>query len=202
MAKRPLKKVEKIILIGFATLGTMLVALWLLDKQPNRAYLLPEGFEGWVTIRYGVEGAPSIPVKDGVLQFAISDSGTLETSDPLVVGWRRDDYYSIAPGQEPVRFPMAVNTDSGYQLRVFLHNYYSKDWTPLLHSLPTGTDTLMRDGTRLNKISESEVEYVTGKKTLEYFYVSAQPRSIMFSPPPNPRMEGLTSTEDRHITQP
>ena len=202
MARRRLKKVEVIILIGFAALAVMMVGLWVLDKQPNRAYYLPEGFEGWVTIRYSVADAPALEEKDGVLQFHIPDNGILETSDALVVGWRRDDYFWQDSNGQVQPIPSSVKENDEYFLHIHRHSYYTKDWTGLLLDMPFGSDTVLADGTHLKKPLDDEVEYVTGKKTLEYFYVTPEPKSIMFNPPPNPNMEGLESTEDRRVTRP
>lgn len=202
MAKRKLKTVEKVILIGFVTLAVMMTGLWLLDKQPNRAYLLPDGYEGWVVIRYDVDSAPPLQEKDGVLQFVIDENGTMETSDKLVVGWRRDEYfYQTAEGTQTL-IPASIKEEGEYYLHIHQRGYYAKDWTSLLLELPFGTDTILADETRLIKHSPEEVEYVTGIKNLEYFYVSREPKSIMFTPPDNPDMEGLESTEDRQISQP
>lgn len=181
-------------------LAVMMVALWLLDKEPNRDYYLPEGYEGWVTIRYRVPGADPLPVKDGRLQFAISDSGYLETSDELVVGWRRDHYHWRGDDGTTWEFPASVQLENGdYGLQIHQHAYFARDWTHLLGQLSADTDTVLPDKTRITIEGEGEVTYTTGKKTLEYFYVTAEPQSIMFTPPPNPDMEGLESTEDRLI---
>lgn len=202
MAKRKLKTVEKVILIGFGTLAVMMTGLWLLDKQPNRAYHLPDGFEGWVEIRYSVDGAPALEEKDGMLQYVIGEDGTMETSDKLVVGWRRDEYFYRKASGESVQLPASVEKEGEYYIHIHRHSYYAKDWTDLLMDIPFGTDTILEDETRLTKLVPEEVEYVTGKKTLEYFYVSREPQSILFNPPKNPEMEGLESTEDRQISKP
>lgn len=202
MARRKLKTVEKVILIGFVTLAVMMTGLWVLDKQPNRAYYLPDGFEGWVKIRYSVENAPALVEKDGVLQFVIGEDGTLETSDKLVVGWRRDEYFYQDEQGETVQIPSSVEKEGEYFVHIHQRGYYAKDWTKLLLDLPFGTDTILADETRLVKLIPEEVEYVTGQKTLEYFYVSRDPQSILFNPPNNPEMEGLESTEDRQISRP
>ncbi len=201
MARRPLKKLEKIVLIGFGFFALMMFGLWVLDKQPNRAYFLPEGFDGWVTIRYAVPGADPIPRVNGVLQYVISESGYMETSDPLVVGWRRDEFFWKRNDGSIEKIAPYVKLDDEYYLHVHQHAYFAKDWTSILHSMTVGKDTVMPDQTKISKTSESDVKYVTGKKTLEYFYFSDVPQSIMFTPPKNPQMEGLESTEDRSIAQ-
>lgn len=200
MARRQWKTVEKVILIGFITLAVMMTGLWVLDKEPNRAYYLPAGYEGWVTIRYSVPDAPALKEKDGVLQFQIGEDGTMETSDALVVGWRRDEFF-VQDDEQTQQLPSSVKKDGEYYLHIHQRGYFSKDWTSLLLDLPFGSDTILEDETRLTKLSPEEVEYVTGKKTLEYFYVSKEPESIMFTPPKHPDMEGLESTEDRTISR-
>lgn len=202
MARRKLKTVERVILIGFVTLAVMMTGLWLLDKQPNRAYFLPDGYEGWVTIQYNVEDAPALVDKDGVLQFVISEDGTMETSDKLMVGWRRDEFFYQNETGKIVQIPSSVEKEGEYYLHIHQQGYYAKDWTDLLIDIPFGTDTILGDETRLIKLIPEEVEYVTGKKTLEYFYVSRAPQSILYNPPKNPTMEGLESTEDRQVSRP
>ena len=65
-------------------------------------------------------------------------------------------------------------------LGIYLHHhaYYAKSHEDLLAVLPVGTDTVLADETKIKKESENNVEYTRGKKTLEYFYVSREPKSI------------------------
>ena len=141
MARRQWKTVEKVILIGFITLAVMMTGLWVLDKEPNRAYYLPAGYEGWVTIRYSVEDAPALEEKDGVLQFQIGEDGTMETSDPLVVGWRRDEYF-VRDGEQTRLLPSSVKKERGIlsphssAMAIFQRTGLHFCWTFLLDQTP------------------------------------------------------------------
>ncbi|MEZ4775730.1 MAG: hypothetical protein R3D00_21300 [Bacteroidia bacterium] len=200
MAKRKLTRVERIILISFVFSSLILIAFWILDKEPDRDFYLPEGFHGWVKIEYSVPGAPAFPMKDGNMQIVISDSGYATTSDVLVVGWRRDRYFWRKPDGTSSQIPPSVTLDNN-EPGIFLHAhaYYSRSYESLLASLPVGIDTTFADGTHIIKESESKVEYTKGNKTLEYFFVSEKAESILFNPPPISDNEALESTEDREI---
>lgn len=200
MAKRKLTRVEKIILISFAFSSFILISFWIMDKEPDRDFYLPEGFHGWVKIEYSVADAPAFPIKDGNMQIVISDSGYAQTSDKLVVGWRRDRYFWLKPDGTSSQIPPSITLEN-QEPGIFLHGhaYYSRSYEALLQSLPVGTDTTFADGTHIIKESESKVEYSKGDKTLEYFFVSKKAESILFNPPPKNDKEALESTEDREI---
>ena len=191
MAKRKLKRIERIILISFCFSAVILVAFWLMDKEPDRDFYIPKNYHGWLTVRYGVEGAAPLKLKDGVQQILFSDSGYAETSDVLIVGWRKDRYFWLNEDGTSERIPPSV--EMGDSLGIYLHHhaYYAKNHENLLASLPIGTDTILPDETRLIKESENKVEYTRGKKTLEYFFLSKSPESIMYNPPKNPKSEAL-----------
>ena len=193
-----LSRLEKIVIVAFINSVIILVGFMWLDKAPNRDFLVPRGFEGWVCIRYEVPGAPSLAEVSGVQQLVIPDSGYLETSSALVVGWRRDRYFWYdAAGQEPI--PPAV--DMGEETGIYLHRheYFAQTYEDLLGSLPEGTDTVMPEGTRILIEAGGQVQYTPGPKTLEYFYVSGEPRSILYNPPEPADHQGLRSTFDREI---
>ncbi|MEL7531316.1 MAG: hypothetical protein AAFN10_08420 [Bacteroidota bacterium] len=68
-----------------------------------------------------------------------------------------------------------------------------------MKGLEAGEDTVLWDATRISRDEEQEVSYEKGRKTLEYFYISAEPKSIMFVPPPLQSDEALLDDEDRQI---
>ncbi|MEZ4829384.1 MAG: hypothetical protein R3C61_24330 [Bacteroidia bacterium] len=200
MAKRKLSRIERIILISFSFSAFILIAFWIMDKEPNRDFYIPEGYSGWVKIEYSVPQAQPFPMKEGKVQIVISDSGYAATSDDLVVGWRRDQYFRLRPDGVSEKIPASVTLDNG-EPGIFLHahSYFSRSFEHLLVSLPVGTDTTLADGTHIIKESENKVDYAKGKKTLEYFYISEKPESIIFNPPPRGDKDALESTEDRSI---
>ena len=83
MPKRKLKLVEKIILLSTVFMAIFLIGFWLSLKRTNRKYIIPEGYKGWVTIRYNFPGSSPLPEVDGFYELHIPDSGYLFTSTPL-----------------------------------------------------------------------------------------------------------------------
>jgi hypothetical protein len=62
-----------------------------LARHPTR-YLIPAGYVGWVTIKYGADGPP-LPLSKGTYICSIADSGALATSSALEDGWASDEYF-------------------------------------------------------------------------------------------------------------
>lgn len=198
MALRKLKSVEKIILISFVLSMVVIVGVWLLDKQPNRDLLLPQGYEGWVVIQYEVPGAEPFALKEGRQQIVFSESGVAQTSERMEVGWRRDVLYWLAEGKiTPI--PTSIEKDGEYFIHQHAHEFYSRSHLHLISRLAEGRDTLLWDGTRIEKQKNQQISYQKGRKTLEYFYISAEPQSLFF-PVPELRDEAvLMDTDDRSI---
>ena len=173
MARRPLKRIEKIILASTLLSAVILVCFWLMDKEPNRDFYVPKSYAGWVTIEYSVPGAPPIALKEGVMQFPISDSGYLATSTDLKVGWRRDRYFWVENGKEQ-KIPASVEVEGEPRIYIHSHQYFSKSHEHLLAHLPVGTDTTLPDQTHIIKKSANAVSYEKGKKNPGVFlYKSA-----------------------------
>ncbi len=67
--------------------------VWVVNDRALRSrntlfeYHVPGGFSGWITIKYGVPGAPPLPFVSnqivGTYTLRIPSSGTLETSSPV-----------------------------------------------------------------------------------------------------------------------
>jgi len=55
-------------------------------RHPIR-FLIPDGYVGWVEVRYGQTNANALPINNGTFVCRIADSGLLETSSPLEAGW-------------------------------------------------------------------------------------------------------------------
>ena len=198
MNKRKLKLLDKLIIVSGTTFALFMIVFWLFLKRSNKDYYLPAGFEGWVTVKYGVPGAAPLAAKEGVLQVVISDSGYVETATPLDEGWGRDRYFWVGAG-DTVQIPSSVKKEGDYYLHLHGHSYQFYSHEALLTLLPEGADTLLWDGTRIAMKKEGEVSYQPGDKTLEYFYLSAQPQPIQFVPPQNPSQEYLRSLEDYRL---
>lgn len=74
--------------------------------QPRGAperHLIPEDYQGWLTVRYGVPGQPELEDDAGVLVFRYSDSGVLETSTAWSAGVKHKEYFYVGDhGSEPL----------------------------------------------------------------------------------------------------
>jgi hypothetical protein len=198
MAKRPLTRVELIILISTVNCVILLLGYLACNKRPNRDIYIPRSYEGWVSIRYGVPGAPAIDQADGVEQVAIPDSGALETSDPLHTGWRRTRYFWTGDGDTTL-IPAMVEQDRQPYLYIHDLRQLSRTWEYVAISLQPGQDTTFWDKTRIEKSRYGRITYTPGRKSLEYFYVTAAPRPVSFIPPALVAPEALQSVEDRAI---
>jgi hypothetical protein len=75
-----------------------------LARHPIR-YLIPDGYVGWVEVRYGVPGSSQLPIQSGVLVCRIPAGGLLATSSRLEDGWATDeyDYYSEGGARRKLR---------------------------------------------------------------------------------------------------
>lgn len=54
---------------------------------------MPDGYRGWVSVDYDVDGAPPLPIEDGHRVFRYGEDGRLETSSGYEEGWGVDDYF-------------------------------------------------------------------------------------------------------------
>jgi uncharacterized protein DUF6843 len=54
--------------------------------------LIPNGYLGWVEVRYGDPTAPALPIMDGVYLCRIPANGVLTTSSKPEEGWAADEY--------------------------------------------------------------------------------------------------------------
>jgi hypothetical protein len=71
------------------------VALLIGGARTPQVHLLPDGYKGWAHAKYGVEGAPLLPVEDGKLVFRYGEDGKLETSTEYEEGWSVSNYYYV-----------------------------------------------------------------------------------------------------------
>jgi hypothetical protein len=64
----------------------------LLARTTNRRFIIPEGYKGDVYIFYSDRtGKPA--THHAIVTFRIPSDGNLFTTEPMVEGWTRDDYY-------------------------------------------------------------------------------------------------------------
>lgn len=185
MKFRNLKLIDKILIIATLTGAIFVIGFVWSIKRTNRDYLLPADFEGWVTVIHQVPDAPPLKVKEGVLQVEVPTDGIVRTSTPLEQGWGRNQFFrKNADGWEQI--PGKPEIDGEPALVMHRHEFYHYAHYTFLDSLPVGTDTTMWDGARLIKYAEDDRVYNPGKKTIETFYISREPKPVTFNPPTNP----------------
>jgi hypothetical protein len=66
------------------------------QRKPNR-YLIPEGYVGWLTVKYQVRSAPALPIEDGRYLVIFPVSGQTQTSLEQEYGWANDEYFYYSP---------------------------------------------------------------------------------------------------------
>ena len=199
MAKRKLKRIEIIILVGFISSVLTFMFFWWGNKKTNRDFYLPQGYEGWVMIHYGESGADALPLVEETQQIRVPSDGLLETSTPLEIGWRRDRFFWLSPNGDTIPIPSLVDGDAGGKIYLHQRQFFSRSYMDLAAEMPSGSDTTLADGTEISKLGSGYLNYKPGTKSLEYFYLSAEPQPLQFNPPPNPRSQALESLDSREI---
>ena len=199
MAKRKLKKIELIIIVGFVASSITLLIFWWLNKKDNRDFYLPRDYAGWVMVYYEVPDAPPLPVKDEVQQLHIPAHGILKTSSKLDIGWRRDRYFWREADGTLTPIPAVVDQADGPHIYIHQHQFFSRSYMDLAKQMTGGSDTTLTDGTAIERMPSGLVNYEPGRKSLEHFYLSATPQPLQFQPPDNLRSQALESLDSREL---
>jgi hypothetical protein len=63
-----------------------------ITRHPTR-FLIPDGYVGWVEVKYGDSNVPALQMDKGTLICRIPDSGLLATSSAVEEGWAKDEYF-------------------------------------------------------------------------------------------------------------
>lgn len=203
MFKRKWSLVEKIILIGVVGFAVFIVFFVAFMKRSNKDFYLSEGFSGWVTIRYGVPGAPQLVEKDGVLQIKIPADGNLLTATPFVDGWSRDRFFRYDSTGKTTEIPRHLEENNETKKWIHWYESHMHSHKGLIPSLKIGADTTLYDETRILKKSNDSlgVQYIEGKKTVEAFFVSTKPENLQFNPPENPDTNILVPRLKKMLTE-
>jgi hypothetical protein len=146
--------------------------------RPARHFYLPEGYSGWVTVRFEKPGATELPIADGAQQLHIPESGIMETSSKLHTGWSKDEFFwQISSDVRPI----PKKTDCGDQNCRTIHDLSeeSMKYDRLLASLPEKIDTVLLDGSKISKDGE-RVDVRTGRKVILHFWVSSRPEPFFY----------------------
>jgi hypothetical protein len=63
-----------------------------ITRHPTR-FLIPDGYVGWVEVKYGDSNVPALQMDKGTLICRIPDNGLLATSSAVEEGWAKDEYF-------------------------------------------------------------------------------------------------------------
>jgi hypothetical protein len=63
-----------------------------ISRHPT-TFLIPDGYVGWVEVKYGENGALPLQEDKGKYTCRIPESGLLNTSSALEAGWAKDQYF-------------------------------------------------------------------------------------------------------------
>jgi hypothetical protein len=78
-------------------------------SRPGDRVLIPEGFEGWVVVLYGIPGQPELRLENGKNVLTIPPSGKARTSSKRDSGWASDEYLFVGPTGSKKKIPIDGN---------------------------------------------------------------------------------------------
>lgn len=154
------------------------IYVWAMNRTPKH-YYIPEGYSGWVTIKYEKPDAPALPVEDGTQILRIPRSGILETSSELDEGWSRDEHYWYGPNGESL---IPKNIENGTEPLRWIHDNEetNMDLSQIILDMPEIADTTLWEGTRIDKRGD-KVDVRTGRKVIQQFFVSPEPKPYFYT---------------------
>ncbi len=199
MEKNIKKRINQVILAVSLVFALGMVTYILFQKSPDTDYYLPAACKDkWTVIRYEVADASAFPLVEGKVQIRIPDSCICHTSNTLKIGWGKTRYFLVENGTETL-LPNYEKTGEEYVVYFHDHDMRHLSHEALLSRLPNGADTVMFDGAHLKKADRYHVTYTPGRKSVEYFYLSAEPHPLSFVPPGEPPVVTLESTKDHAV---
>ena len=171
---------NRVLLVSGASALLLFVGYVYFTKRSPRHYLIPKNFEGWVTIKYEKPNAPPLPEKEGVVVLEIPASGILETSSPLPYGWSRDDFF-WREGTQTTKIPRQVQVGEEPMRQVHDRDETHQRYDEIILGLPEQIDTVLWDGAKISKSGE-QIDLRSGRNTLEHFFISSPPPTILLCP--------------------
>ena len=88
---------NRLLLVSGSSAVLLFAGYLFFTHRPAQHYFIPEGYAGWVTVRFEKAGTPALPLVDGVVEYHIPSTGILETSSKLETGWSRDEFFWEGP---------------------------------------------------------------------------------------------------------
>jgi hypothetical protein len=147
------------------------------EKRIPTAFELPQGYTGWVTIKYEKQNAPPMEEINGFYHVKISDSGFAETSSKVGEGWAQDKYYWLEDNKEYVLPQYTEDKTSMIHAEVYRDADY-KDFVNT-DTLQIGAEYILYDGSKIIKLDDKGgMSYKSGRHLLFTFYVSEKPENV------------------------
>lgn len=80
----------------WAMLARGLTGAWPWEGRTPIEYCLPDGYQGWVRVRWAVPGAVQLPRSGRYLVVAVDSQGRAMTSTAVEDGWASDKYVYVS----------------------------------------------------------------------------------------------------------
>ncbi len=170
-------------------------------KRKDKDFYIPEGFSGWITIRYDVPNAKALTEKEGAFQIFIPKDGNLITSTHFEDGWSKDRFFRYDSAKKITEIPRHLTQNNETLKWIHWYESHIRSHQKLVPELKNGVDTLLYDGTRIIKKDSLNIQYIEGRKTIEAFYISPEPKNLQFNPPANPDSEILIPRLKKLLTE-
>ena len=161
---------NRVLLVSGASALLLFAGYVLFLKRTPRHYILPAGYEGWVTVRFEKPNAAALPKEDGAEIVRIPENGVLETSSRLVDGWARDKFFE-AGGNGLKEIPRGETVEGESRTRIHNLELSKMRYDSIIAGLRDGVDTTWWDGARLSKNGQA-VQVRDGRPVLLHFYVT------------------------------
>ena len=115
------------------------------EEGVDQTYLLPEGYEGCVVIRYDIPDAPKLKIENNEIVYRVPEDGIIETSSPYDYGWVNDEhsgafqlkaFYIDKEGKRTAQLPEeeigfgangASQKDEGEQEEEYYYQYFGPE---------------------------------------------------------------------------
>jgi hypothetical protein len=163
------------ILLVCGTSAVLLLAgyVWYL-KRPSYRFYFPEGFRGWVTVKFEKPGTKALTEENGALRFDVPPDGILETSSSYKEGWGKDFFFQAQSNGKWKE--MAKNEEINHATLTRIQGWKSSAmrYDSLVLKLPNPSDTVLWDGGRISRNGDA-VEIRPGRPVLLHFYYSPEP---------------------------
>ena len=92
---------QKTLFLGLLIFAAIVIYYIANHRRPID-FEVPQGYVGWIRIKYNIAGAAPLPIKSGYYVASIPDNGLLETSTIEDEGWGADRFYYVAQNKRTI----------------------------------------------------------------------------------------------------